>query len=26
MHLKPTAGFQNINFDIWKQIVEWGSL
>jgi hypothetical protein len=24
MHLKPTAGFQNINFDIWKQIVEGG--
>jgi hypothetical protein len=22
MHLTPTAGFQNINFDIWKQIVE----
>ena len=26
MHLTPTAGFQNINFDIWKQIVEGGSL
>ena len=24
MHLSPTAGFQNINFDIWKQIVEGG--
>ena len=24
MHLTPTAGFQNINFDIWKQIVEGG--
>ena len=24
MHLKPTAGFQNISFDFWKQIVEWG--
>ena len=24
MHLKLTAGFQNINFDIWKQIVEGG--
>ena len=24
MHLKPTAGFQNINFDFWKQIVEGG--
>ena len=24
MHLKPTAGFQNINFDIWKKIVEGG--
>ena len=26
MHLTPTAGFQNINFDIWKQIVEGGGL
>ena len=26
MHLAPTAGFQNINFDIWKQIVEGGGL
>ena len=24
MHLTPTAGFQNFNFDIWKQIVEGG--
>ena len=24
MHLTPTAGFQNINFDIWKKIVEGG--
>ena len=24
MHLTPTAGFQNINFDIWKTIVEGG--
>jgi hypothetical protein len=24
MHLTPTAGFQNINSDIWKQIVEGG--
>jgi hypothetical protein len=24
MHLTPTAGFQNINIDIWKQIVEGG--
>jgi hypothetical protein len=26
MHLTPTAGFQNINFDIWKQIVEGVSI
>jgi hypothetical protein len=26
MHLKPTAGFQIMNFDIWKQIVEGESL
>ena len=24
MHLTPTEGFQNINFDIWKTIVEGG--
>ena len=24
MHLTPRAGFQNFNFDIWKQIVEGG--
>ena len=24
MHLTPTPGFQNINFDIWKTIVEGG--
>ena len=24
MHLTSTAGFQNINFDIWKEIVEGG--
>ena len=24
MHLTPTAGFQNINFDIWTKIVEGG--
>jgi hypothetical protein len=24
MHLTPTAGFQNINFDIWKKIMEGG--
>ena len=24
MYLMPTAGFQNMNFDIWKQIVEGG--
>jgi hypothetical protein len=24
MHLTPTAGFQNINFDIWNKIVEGG--
>ena len=24
MHLTPTAGFNNFNFDIWKTIVEGG--
>ena len=24
MHLTPTEGFQNINFDFWKKIVEGG--